>query len=95
VVRRAGATLLIAAHLRDVPRARPGRLSPRLARAPHPEDVDNYQLYDWGGYLRVEPREGDTPIVVRGKPYIRTAAPVTPRVRQADDGWKLSIRFDG
>jgi hypothetical protein len=44
------------------------------------------------GYLRVRPRDGDTPVVVQGKRYIKTAAPVEYRVRREPDGWVLSIR---
>ncbi|MGH2948801.1 MAG: hypothetical protein ACRDPC_21525 [Solirubrobacteraceae bacterium] len=46
-----------------------------------------------GGYLRVEPREGDRPIVVQGKRYIRTAAPVETRHRRVGDEWRLRIRL--
>lgn len=46
-----------------------------------------------GGYLRVEPRDRDVPIVVDGKRCIRTPAPVETRRRRAGDGWRLSIRF--
>jgi hypothetical protein len=45
-----------------------------------------------GGYLRVEPRVGDTPVVVQGKKYIRTAGPVEARYRKVGDAWRLSIR---
>lgn len=47
------------------------------------------------GYLRVQPRQGDPPIVVEGKRYIRTASPVDTRVRASDGEWRLSIRFSG
>lgn len=48
------------------------------------------------GYLRVEPEKGDTPLVVEGKRYIATPAPVTPRVSaDLEGGWKLEIRFEG
>jgi hypothetical protein len=45
-----------------------------------------------GGYLRVEPRDGDTPIKVRGKTYIATAAPVKTTISRELDGWRLKIR---
>ena len=48
-----------------------------------------------GGYLRVQPRAGDDTLLVRGKRYVRTAAPVDVRTRKTDDGWRLSIRFGG
>ena len=44
------------------------------------------------GYLRVHPRDGDDAVVVKGKSYIKTAAPVEYRVRREPDGWVLSIR---
>jgi len=44
------------------------------------------------GYLRVEPREGDVPIVVHGKRCIRTAGPVKTCIRNVGDAWQLSIR---
>src|SRR3954447_37121 len=47
------------------------------------------------GYLRVEPREGDVPVVVQGKRYIRTAAPVETRRRQVDDEWRRRIGSRG
>jgi hypothetical protein len=46
-----------------------------------------------GGYLRVQPHEGDVPVVVAGKRYIRTAAPVVPRVQKVRDEWQLSVRY--
>jgi len=45
-----------------------------------------------GGDLRVEPREGDIPVVVQGHRYIRTAGPVETRSRKVGDAWRLSIR---
>jgi hypothetical protein len=45
------------------------------------------------GYLRVEPREGDVPVIVQGKRYIQTPAPVDPRTRKVGDQWRLSIRY--
>jgi hypothetical protein len=48
-----------------------------------------------GGYLRVQPREGDVPIQAEGQLCIKTAAPVTPRIESDDDVWKLSIRYGG
>ena len=46
-----------------------------------------------GGYLRVQPREGDVPVTVRGKTYIKTAAPVEARPRKVGDEWRLGIRY--
>ena len=43
------------------------------------------------GYLRVQPRDGDVTVVVRGKRYIRTAAPVETRWHSAPDGWVLEL----
>ena len=48
-----------------------------------------------GGYLRVQPRDGDTEARVRGKRYIATAGPVETRIATDGDGWQLSIRFPG
>lgn len=45
-----------------------------------------------GGYLRVKPGKGDAQIVVEGKRYLETPAPVTPRVRKVGSEWVLSIR---
>lgn len=45
-----------------------------------------------GGYLRVHPRESDTPVTVAGKRYIATAAPVETIVEEGPDGWLLKIR---
>lgn len=45
-----------------------------------------------GGYLRVEPRTGDTPMV-GGKRYIATAAPVATRVGESDGEWTVSVRI--
>jgi hypothetical protein len=47
------------------------------------------------GFLRVQPRDGDLPVVVEEKPYIKTAAPVAPRVEREGQQWKLNIRYDG
>jgi hypothetical protein len=47
-----------------------------------------------GGYLRVQPREGDDHVIVGGRRYVRTAAPVTPCAEPDGDEWRLSIRFD-
>jgi hypothetical protein len=47
-----------------------------------------------GGYLRVEPREGDEVVQVDGKRYIKTAAPVEYRVRGTAEEWYLSVRFN-
>ncbi len=44
-----------------------------------------------GGYLRVKPR-GEECIVVNGKTYLRTAAPVDFKVDGAGTGWKLHLR---
>lgn len=46
-----------------------------------------------GGYLRVQPQEGDQPVTVRGRRYIKTAAPVDARVTEADGKWRLSLRW--
>lgn len=46
-----------------------------------------------GGYLRVQPREGDRPTLVAGKRYIATAAPVETKVDEGPDGWLLKIRM--
>jgi hypothetical protein len=46
------------------------------------------------GYLRVQPREGDIPVLVQGRRYIRTAAPVECRVHREPNGWALSVRAD-
>jgi hypothetical protein len=48
-----------------------------------------------GGYLRADPREGDTPVRVAGKTYVATAAPVTTKITQEPDGWSLKIRVSG
>lgn len=45
-----------------------------------------------GGYLRVEPRDGDVAVTIRGKRYIKTAGPVECEVRPAGGGWKLRVR---
>jgi hypothetical protein len=45
-----------------------------------------------GGYLRVDPRPGDTAVEVKGKRYIATAAPVETMISQGPDGWLLKIR---
>ena len=45
-----------------------------------------------GGYLRVQPRDDDHPISVRGKRYIATAAPVETTVDNGPNGWMLKIR---
>jgi hypothetical protein len=44
------------------------------------------------GYLRVDPRDGDTPVKVQGKVYIATAAPVEPMISKGPDGWLVKIR---
>jgi hypothetical protein len=44
------------------------------------------------GYLRVEPREGDEAITVRGKRYIRTTAPVDAEARRTGDVWRVTLR---
>ena len=45
-----------------------------------------------GGYLRVQPRPGDTPILVAGKRCISTAAPVETKLDEGPHGWLLKIR---
>jgi hypothetical protein len=48
-----------------------------------------------GGYLRVEPGEGDIPVVVQGHRYIRTAGPAEPaRARSGTPGGSPSGRSD-
>ena len=44
------------------------------------------------GFLRVQPREGDSPITVRGRRYIATASPVETDVAEEPEGWGLRIR---
>lgn len=46
-----------------------------------------------GGYLRVEPRDGDTPKIVSGKRYIATAGPVMTRVERRDGEWILRVQI--
>jgi hypothetical protein len=48
-----------------------------------------------GGYLRVQPREGDEELAVRGKRYIKTPALVDARTHWIGEEWRLSIRFAG
>jgi hypothetical protein len=45
-----------------------------------------------GGYLRVEVREGDAPIYVAGKRYLKTPARVAARVERDREGWLVLIR---
>jgi hypothetical protein len=45
-----------------------------------------------GGFLRVQPRRGDTEVRVRGKQYIATAAAVEVSIHEGPDGWLLRIR---
>jgi hypothetical protein len=45
-----------------------------------------------GGFVRLGPRHGDTPIKVRGKAYIVTAASVKTMISPGPDGWLLKIR---
>jgi hypothetical protein len=45
------------------------------------------------GFLRVEPRDDDVPVTVRGKRYIATATPVETRIDGVDGNWQLSIRL--
>jgi hypothetical protein len=47
-----------------------------------------------GGYLRVQPREGDVAVLVQGKRCIETAAPMTAFVEQDGDAWMLRIRYE-
>jgi hypothetical protein len=47
-----------------------------------------------GGYLRVKPRDGAS-ITVRGKSYLRTAAPVDAKVTGGRSEWKLYLREAG
>ena len=46
------------------------------------------------GFLRVEPRAGDTSIAIEGKHFIATEAPVHTRVTSIDGGWRLSVRHE-
>lgn len=45
-----------------------------------------------GGYLRVKPRDDGASITVKGKSYLRTAAPVDFKIDGAGAEWKLHLR---
>lgn len=46
-----------------------------------------------GGYLRVRPRDGDVPMTVAGKHFIKAAAPVESRSREVEGERRLAIRY--
>ncbi len=74
--------------------ADPGRwiVLPRRFSTEFNASITGYCLRE--GYLRVQPRKGDTPVSVQGKRYIRTAAPVASKADRDGDEWRLSVRFD-
>ena len=71
--------------------ADPGRWVevPRLFATEMNAAVTGYCLE--GGYLRVKPR-GDERILVNGKAFLRTAAPVDSRVEGSGAEWKLHLK---
>jgi hypothetical protein len=46
-----------------------------------------------GGYLRVAPRHGEASLLVNGKIFLRTAAPVDVKADGAGTEWRLHLRF--
>lgn len=48
-----------------------------------------------GGYLRVEVRQGETPLYVDGKRYLKTPGPVATQVEHDREGWVVRfVRLD-
>lgn len=45
-----------------------------------------------GGYLRVEVRQGETPLYVNGERYLKTPGPVATQVERGREGWLVRIR---
>ena len=45
-----------------------------------------------GGYLRVEAQEGDTPVYVAGKRYLKTPVPVSAHVERGAEGWLVRVQ---
>lgn len=45
-----------------------------------------------GGYLRVEVRQGETPLYVGGKRFLKTPGPVATQVERDREGWLVRIR---
>jgi hypothetical protein len=75
--------------------ATPGRWVevPKIFRSPYNASKTAACLA--AGYLRVEPREGDTPVRAEGRDCIRTAAAVTTKVEPGALGSVLFVRFEG